>query len=251
MRNTQLEAVILKTNPVAEIHRGATLFTRSQGIINAMAYGAESGRGKLKGLTMPFCYGTFYLYTDPVKGNVKITDANVQSFFVGIRKRITSFYTASLWAEVIFKSFAGGGGGKLFQLFIQSLGILEDASDELCRLVSIQFLIRFLHELGLKPDTEYCGRCGEPFSQQIMPRRGDGELVCRECSGADEDFSLGALRYLRHTAGRKLADAVKVGLDPVSQRQVLAFLHNLIQNELEVPLNTLKAGRNILEGSAN
>jgi DNA repair protein RecO (recombination protein O) len=248
MRNSQVQAIILKTNPVSEIHRGVTLFTRSRGIISAMAYGAESGKGKLKGITMPFCYGTFYLYTDPVKGNNKITDGQIRSYFEGIRKNIVTFYTASLWTEAVLKSYGGGGGGSMFPLFIRSLQILEKKSGEEGRTVSIQFFTRFLKELGVSPELNCCSRCGVSYAEMPGPKVREGELMCRDCGGEYPELSLGAHRYLQHTAGRSLEEAVKVGLDEGSQHQLLTYLHNLVQSELEVPLNTLKSGRSILEG---
>ncbi len=98
------------------------MLTPADGLVRAIAHGANSAKGKLRGTTVPFCSGRAYLYTNPRTQSTKITDMDATEFFSGIRGDLKKFYTASLWAELVLKTFATGGSAPdLFALIHASL----------------------------------------------------------------------------------------------------------------------------------
>ena len=102
------------------------MLTPDEGLVRAIAHGANTAKGKLRGSTVPFCSGRAYLYSNPAKQSIKITDMDATEFFSGIRGDLKKFYTASLWAELILKTFASGGAeAGLFGLFRSALGELD------------------------------------------------------------------------------------------------------------------------------
>ena len=110
-RNIRTEAIVLKTGRVGEIHKSVTLLTPELGLVEAIAHGVYKGKGKLGGVSDPFCWSMSYLYYEPVKKNYKITDMECRELFERIRGDLGRYYAASLWAEVVIRSHAGGEGG--------------------------------------------------------------------------------------------------------------------------------------------
>ncbi|HUX49425.1 MAG TPA: DNA repair protein RecO [Spirochaetia bacterium] len=249
-RNQTCSAIVLKTYRIAEIHLGVNLFTREHGLVSAIAHGARSAKGRLRGLTDPFCLGSVYLYTDPVRNSVKITEFDVQDFFLGLRENIRRFYTASLWAEIVLKSYGGGESSEqLFDLFVAAMQRIETATDEQIPLVSVQFLTRYLAMVGTFPQTDECGSCGRRLADGRSVRYSATRetFVCLDCAGPDMlELPIGALRYLDHTLSLPIANAFGIKADQLSVSAILRLLYALVGSLVETPLSTLEIGRGIL-----
>ena len=123
-RNFRTEAIILRNNRFGEIHKGVTLLSPVHGLLSAVAYGAYSAKGKLRSITNPLCAGTAFLYRDPVKDSLKITDMDCREFFEGIRASLAKFFTASVWMETVLKTF-GGDAEEVFSLLTGCLRFLD------------------------------------------------------------------------------------------------------------------------------
>jgi DNA repair protein RecO (recombination protein O) len=226
------------------------MLTDEQGLVEATAYGGYSQKGKLRGLTDVFSEGTCYLYTDPVKGYNKVTDFDVRDFHIGVKEDITRYYTASLWAEVILKSYAGGGASELlWRELSRFLSLLESASESNTILVSVQFIWRYLGFLGMRPDLATCGRCGRRMGSREA-RHYSSHLqgvLCRDCSGdAHPLLRASAAEYLMTTAAQPVEKALQQSLSEQDRRNIKAILYRMLEDVLESRLNTLQVGGGIL-----
>ncbi len=248
-RNLKGEVIVLKSTRLQEFHKLVHLLSPTIGVIQAIAHGAYKGKGKLGATTELFTCSTAYLYYDPVKKSYKITEMEPLSFFDSIRTDLTRFYTASLMAEVVLKSYGGGEGyDQVYRLLKDSLTVLDSAAPP--ERVEIQYLWRLVGLLGFRPNTESCSSCGRSFPGGARYRRGGEELLCEECAeslseGIEEEsvaLSAGSLRYLAHTEALSLRESAAIGLERRSELDLLAFLHGLIQEIVEAPLLSLQAG---------
>lgn len=248
-RNSSTDVVILKNSRIGEIHKGVSMLTPDMGLVSAIAHGAYSRTGKLRGVTNPFCSGRCYLYTDPVKKSVKITDLTVSEFYPGLRENISKFYTASLWAELVLKTFGGGGeSDRLFALLVESLRAL-DVADHFAP-VGIQFLWRYLEVSGLQPDLSECASCAMPLGPGVarIYNPVHGGFVCENCASMADGARLtpGAASYLMHSGSLELGDALQIRLDPASIANARTLLYRIAQDVADTPLNTLRIGGGIL-----
>ena len=248
-RNSETDVIILKNSRIGDIHKGVTMLSPQQGLLSAIAHGAYSQKGKLRGVTNPFCYGRCYLYTDPVKKSIKITDLSVNDFFSGLRESVTRFYSASLWAELVLKTFGGGAeSDRLFALLLDALRALDSATD--FRPVSIQFLWRYLETAGLQPELDTCGDCGAELaadSRRYYDPRQAG-FVCANCANRSAAAALGpaAAGYLQYSGQLDFSAALKIRLDDGALQNARTVLYRLVQDVAETPLNSLRIGGGIL-----
>ena len=221
--------------------------TRSHGVIEAIAYGAGKGKGKLSGMVDPFSLLYLYLYYDPVKDSYKVSDIEQRKIFPNIRENLSKFYIASFCSELILRSYSGGGESELiYPLFAESLGIINEADKAGQNLILIQFIWRYLGIAGFRPDTEHCGRCDSilTVSEPVWFDERDNQIVCAEC-GTKMDllqFSSGGLKYLRHTVKLDLDKSMRIGMDYRSSDTLKRIMLAMIQGIVEYPLNTLKKG---------
>lgn len=248
-RSSSTEAIILKTNKVGDIHLGTTLLTLEHGLLQAIAHGANTGRGKLRGLIFPFAVGTCYLYSIPAKNSHKITDFDLVQPLLGLREDLTRYYTASLWAETVLKSYATGGDvSTVFHLLHDSLLLLNERLPQDAWRTSVQFLWRYVSTSGRRPDLEYCACSGEHL-------RDDGSVVFDPeevgfCNGSTTEggFSVppSVLRYLRHSLTLTLDRAASVQPPEASVGVLQKVTYAVIEAMLDQPLRTLALGSGIL-----
>jgi DNA repair protein RecO (recombination protein O) len=251
-RNFRTEGIVLKNNRFGEIHKGVTLLSPEHGIMSAAAYGAYAAKGKLRGITNPLCAGTFFLYRDPVKDAVKITDMDCREFFEGIRTAIVKFFTASVWLETVLKTF-GGDAPETFSLLHTSLRLLDACAQEAVPRLLVQFLWRYLRFSGAAPDTQACAFCGRPrqAAGTLVYLRGGSGFFCPACAagGGGElavSLSAGALNYLAYSRNISPEKAVEASLDEVSLASLKKTLLFLTENLAGGPLNSIRTGAGIL-----
>src|SRR5271157_1433784 len=160
-RSISTQAIVIRRERLGEFHKSLTLLTSDLGLISAAAYGAYKMHSHLRVGSEPFTWSTTVLYHNPVKKSYKVTDLDIQESFPGLQSDLSRLAAASLWAEVVQKSFgAGEMTGVLFKLFLDCLRLLD--APDLVRepYVTIQFLWRFLSLAGYQPETRACERCG-------------------------------------------------------------------------------------------
>ncbi len=252
-RNRITPAVVLHTHRIGEYHKGVTLLTPEMGIVSAIAHGAKKIRSKLRSATESFCFSTVYLYHDPVKDVYKITDMMVRNHHEGLRTSLVRFYTASLWIEILLKSFAGGQSSpEVFDLLVESLLWLVNTGEERSPYISFQFLWRFLSLAGYSPALDVCSRCESKLEEdeRIYLSAQESVFYCRRCrqNGRPPAHQLtaGARRYLQGTSKKPLGQVIRVSLDRESADGLKSILHAYLQNVLEVPLNSLVSGRGMI-----
>jgi DNA repair protein RecO (recombination protein O) len=246
-RNIKTDSIILRTRRIGELHRGLSCLTRSHGIIDAIAYGAGKGKSKLSGLVDPFSLLHLYLYYDPVKDSYKISDIEQKRIFPEIRLELTKFYIASFWAELILKSYSGGGENEyVYPLLAQSLYFLNKSDIENQDFILIQFIWRYLSISGFQADFKHCGKCDTLLMENdiLSFDERENEIVCYSCRTSSDmlQFPTGGLNYLRYTSEMDLNKSIRIGFDNKSVNMLKRILLSMIQGIVEYPLNTLKKG---------
>ena len=249
-RHSNTRAIVLHTHRIGEFHKGVTLLTREMGILTAIAHGAKKPKSRLSSATEPFCVSRVYLYHDPVKGGYKIKDMAIQCIFERLRESLVLYYTASLWTEVILRSYGGGDSTpSVFELLIACLQLLEKHREEKVPYVSVQFLWRFLHLSGFSPDLDTCDMCGRhlgPEETAFLSPRSVG-FNCERCSeNGTYRLNPGSRRFLAATSGRRLEEAMRFSLSEGSLPELKSVLYEIVQRVLEFRLNSLVCGQGIL-----
>ena len=91
-RNMTIRGIILKTTRIGEIHKGLTILTLEQGLVDAIAHGALKDKSKLRAATQLFSHSLFYIYSNPVKKSNKVSDIeNYDLYNDEIQKTLNSY----------------------------------------------------------------------------------------------------------------------------------------------------------------
>jgi DNA repair protein RecO len=249
-RSISTQAIVIRRERFGEFHKSLWLLTADLGLISAAAYGAYKSQSRLRLGSEPFTWSAARLYHNPVRKSYKVTELEIHASFEGLQGDLCRLAAASLWAEVVQKSFGAGElTGALFGLFRDSLQILEHADPAQESYVTMQFLWRFLALAGYQPDIRFCDSCGAALAERgpawYAPR--SHALLCAAC-GAHMGLPLpqGAVRYLGATQDMPLGTAVSISMETASRAALRDTLLGMVQSVLEGPLASIpwvRAGR--------
>lgn len=245
-RSWRTEALVLSLTTFGEGHRSALLFTPDHGLIHAAVFGGPKSR--LRARVSPWQTGTAWLYTDPVKNMVKITDFDVQAWRQGIREDLVRTWCASLCSEIISRSH-GTVDWTLVNAFLDGISVSEETE---CRLGLLRFLWRILTSAGICPDYTGCVRCGAGTMLKngvlyYSPHE-DG-FICADCAHPDEQripLSSEAGRYLAAIHRLRPSEVRAIALSQESYTELKGFLFFLLSRMIGSSLKTLETGSGIL-----
>jgi DNA repair protein RecO (recombination protein O) len=215
MRLFTYSALILRVRPSGESNREAWILSAEEGILRATVFGGP--KSKLRAHVEPYHRGKLWIYRDPVRDSLKITDFDVQSWKPGIRESYERSAAAAAIAETILAGYGGGGAWEeAFGLADASLDALEAADERGCELSFIHFLWNWAGILGIRPNLDE-NETGGPASGGLGP-------------GARSWLALA-----QELAPPQMARRV---LDDASTRQARLFVTNILGNILGKRLGT-------------
>lgn len=244
-RSISTQAIVIRRERLGEFHKNLLLLTIDLGLITATAYGAYRMHSPLRLGSEPFTCSRALLYHNPVKNTYKVMELDIVDSFPGLQSDLARISAASLWAEVVQKSYgAGETSDTLFRLLLEGLRLLHESDARLQPYLTIQFLWRFLTLAGYLPELERCERCSLPLEPTALAYYSSSlnALLCAHCGG-DRGYPLpaGALRYLAASRGLGLREASQVRLEAGSLRALREVLPQMVQGVLEGELKSLSS----------
>jgi len=229
------------------------MLSAEEGIVDAFVFGGP--KSKLRSLASPWGAGRAFLYHDPVRDFLKLSDFEVQRPFSGLRENLRKIVSASLVAELLIKTSGGGGDfARVLDMSVDCLGAIEDLGEERVDYPLILFIWRLVELIGLLPETATCVLCGKAMeageSRLWMPR--EGGFACPDCRPPEGDapeaprLSAGALRWLDRARELPSVGAAEVGLDRSSRSGLRRLCFGLARDAVDGTLESLSAGVGIL-----
>ena len=260
-RSYSTQAVVVSVKPSGENNSSITLVTPEKGIVYATLYGGP--KSKMRSLVSLWNSGIIYLYENPEKHQIKISDFDVKNYHSSFSTNLFKMYAASLAAEIVIKTRCAGSNEECWKLFLGFLDGLELSNEEQGRVGLVRFLWRYLELLGVQPNACECGSCGKEFlktefatNEETYYNNIENNFICRECSGnvfSDSKQNLrmfpinsDAVRYLAAISTLLPADVRRMQISKESYDQMKNIVFFLIENTIETKLNSIETGMGIL-----
>ncbi len=270
-RNLVYEALALRARESPAGDRILCLMTSETGIQDVFVFGGP--KSKLRSLAAPYAAGRAFVYLDPSRDFLKLTDFEVREPFSGLRESLRKIWAAGLVAEFLIKTSGGGGDFPLvLDLSLETLRALESQPEDRIDYSVLLFLWRMIAILGLSPDYHSCASCGADFAPS-WPRRYSFTLsafLCPRCAvladahppaaSADPatsfvtppkgfspdmdtiEISAGTARWLERAEDLSFTEALRASLDGASLASLKRLCFGLARRAAEAPLKTLEAG---------
>lgn len=224
------DVLVLDTIDHGESDVIVTLFTRESGRLAAIAKGAKKSKkrfvNKLELFT--FLHIGYEQRSNSTLGFLK--EAEIHTSFPNIRQFPELYSISSIIREFLLLSIKEGEQEQeLFRLSLWSLHQLNQFQP--ARSTLALFLIRYLSELGYRPDLHSCGNCQSPFEPdrqyRFMPN--SGRLICSNCTqheGSGISVANGTIKVLQAAQTIPLERLHRVRISGAALVESLKLLHN-------------------------
>jgi DNA repair protein RecO len=245
-RNFVYESLALRSKESPGGSRILTLMTAEAGVIDVFVFGGP--KSKLRSLASPYAAGRAFVYLDPVKDFMKLSDFDVADYYPALREDLGRLWAAGFVAELLIKTKGGGGDFQLvLELARRALGEFDKAPSGECAGSLLVFIWQLVNLMGLGPDPRSCSACGNDI------RLVDGgaysfaqeDFLCSACAlQADRCLELGtgSLRWLIRTLELPFAQASALPLLPETIDTLKRLLFALARKVAEGKLASLEAG---------
>ena len=255
-RSSSTSAIVLSLRPLGENNSSVTLLTPESGIDYAVLYGGPKSR--LRSLVAQWNSGKAWLYENPEKNQIKISDFEVTNYHTSFSQYLYKSFAAALAAELTIKTRCGGSSEQCFHLVSGFLDGMELCNEEQSRLGLLRFLWRYLELLGIQPSSHACCSCGKIFlDTQFAPNsisyyNGiENSFICPDCCqyvNGENMLKVGfdAVKYLSALSVLTPSEARKLTIDEEIYGQVKQLVFFLIENSIDQKLNSIETGMGIL-----
>lgn len=199
MKFIKTESIVLKSRLIGESDKVVTLFTKSNGKIDAIAKGARNSKSRFLGSSHPFSIGYYVLFEG--QNYYYIDQWELIHSFLKIDDDILKLSYASYFADIVYKLMEENEKNtNIYNLLKYSMFLLERGFVD-SDLLSITFCLKFVTFMGYMPEVHHCLSCGR--NDNIMyfsPLKGG--VLCRDCKASSDDIfyikreTLNMLRYL-------------------------------------------------------
>jgi DNA repair protein RecO (recombination protein O) len=245
-RNLVYEALILRARESPGGSRILTLMTAEAGLVDVFVFGGPKSR--LRSLASPYASGRAFVYLDPVKDFLKLSDFEARESWPALRDELGRLWSAGLVAELLVKTSGGGIDFPLvLELALQAFAALDACPAGGSGPPLLLFLWRYVELLGLGPDPTSCSSCGAG----LRPSLGGAYsfalegFLCPDCSSRAErilPLGTGALRWLTRSLDLSYEGASKLVVLPETLETLKILLFGLARMAAESPLGSLEAG---------
>lgn len=257
MNRTQTtNAIVLNLHPLGENNANVTLLTEDKGIVYATLYGGP--KSKLRSLVSLWNLGTIYLYENPEKKQIKISDFDVKNFHYTFSQNLYKSFAASLVAEIAIKTRCGGSNEQCFNLISGFFTGMDLCNEDQSKVGLLRFLWRYLELLGVQPDATFCQSCGKSFLDSSFANEDisyynsiENCFICSDCTQDNSEITFFpvknlAVKYLAAISLLTPGEVRKLNIDRQSYDQIKSIVFFLIENNIDQKLNSLETGMGIL-----
>lgn len=241
-RNHVFDALVLRRWPIGDAHRGVAFLTKERGALTAIAHGAAQSKGRLKLLTTPIRRVRLKAYHDPVTDSWKVVDLEALDLYGGLSEDLDRSATASVWAELLWRTQVSGQECEVYELFAEAFGILVRVQGSILARLQVQVLWRALELSGLAPDFSCCSECGRPMrGQNVVLLPSSGEPVCSKCfTGRSPVLSSRSVEALLATAVLPLEEGLEAPVSPGDLESLTAEALKAWERALGAPLKSVR-----------
>ncbi|MBQ2930277.1 MAG: DNA repair protein RecO [Clostridia bacterium] len=235
MRQTERTAIVLRYANYRDNDRMLTLFSPTQGRIEALARGCRKSRSPILNASEMFALGDFELYQ---KGaHLTVISANLIETFYPLRQDFDRLAVGTYLLGVA-ESFIQPGvpAQELFMLLLHTLSRLT-FSDQPWKPLVAGFLLHLSASEGFKPRLQHCVHCGKRLTETESTwfDHHEGGLVCRECHlQSHTPVSAAQAKWMR----TMLTQGSAAWLDSAEATAPFKLLRKYVESRLDRPVRS-------------
>ena len=236
----ETEAIVLDCFGHGESDVILTFLSRDAGRLSAIAKGAKRSKKRFVNKLELFSFLHITYQTSPNRSLSLLSDAELHSSFLNIRRNFHLYITASVLREFLLIAVREGEtDDRLFRLSLWALHNIDRQLQPLAILAL--FLINFYEIIGYRPDFNTCSSCNSltTVNRRYSFDTTTGGLICPDCSQPGQRLirlSQGTIKMLRSAQIQPLERLHRLKISGNILQESLSLLHDygkqLFQREI-------------------
>lgn len=181
----QTEGIVLSVNDLGEHDRAARIFTKEEGLVQAVVKGARKPKSRLAAVTQPFSRATLQLFRG--RSLDRVTQVDLMTSHPGImldyRKMVYASYLSEVVSQIVPEREPNPS---MYDFFAAALAELERRDDPWP--VAAWGELGIVGRAGFAPSFGRCAVCGAVPEAGVFFLPDAGGVICDQCraSGAFE-----------------------------------------------------------------
>lgn len=236
--------IVLRTADYKDYDKILTLFSRSDGRLDAQARGARRLKSDIATAAQPLSCGEYEFYKKGDK--LFLTAALVKQEFYRVQNDFDKFTAACVMLELSDKLLQNTDDYEdLFLALIYALFSMEQGTLSHTRALAY-FFARIVERMGIFPAIGTCAVCGnEAASDPAAFSMEEGGEICRECVSHVATVSVprSALLSLEKMGEARPQDIVQYAAGETDAKSVIDLMSRYLENMMELRLKTMKCFR--------
>lgn len=237
----RVEALVLRARPLGEADRVLTLYTRTEGKLQAVARGSRRPRSRLMGATQPLCHGRYLLMSGRELDSIQQAEL-VDHGLRPLREDLRRMAAASVTAELVdLLVEAREPSEPLFSALLGAWTAMAGAPEPALGRLVYWFGIHLMDLLGYAPVLDRCAGCGRELApaEAVRFSAREGGSLCERCS-AERDPVAPVLKpearaALRHLRQHGVEAALRLNLSREGAHLLHRALYHFIELRLPAP----------------
>ncbi len=223
-------ALVLDCRDQGESDLIVTLFCRDLGRLTCIAKGAKRSKKRFVNKLELFSALQIRYRESRAGGLSLLADADLLESFLELRHQVPLYTVATVVRELMLMATKDmEGDDSLFDLVIWALRTLDSGRAPLNTLAL--FLIKFLDQIGYRPNFSTCAACETPITpgQSYSFSHSRGTILCTSCCDlrlrSTPPVSLGTIKMIRAVQDQPLNRLHRLHFSPTMCREGLHLLH--------------------------
>jgi len=247
MKFIKTESIVLKSRLIGESDKVVTLFTKTNGKIQAIAKGARNSKSRFLGSSHPFSIGYYVLFQG--QNYYYVDQWELIHSFLKMDDDILKLSYASYFADVVYKLLQDDDRNiNIYNLLKYSLLLLEKGSIN-NDLLAVLFNLKFVTFMGYMPEVDHCVSCGKK-DKLVYFSPAKGGVLCNNCKSAVDDIF-----YLKRDTLNILRFLLKYGFNNIGkivvQKATVDELDRLMTEYMNIHFDKIFQSKNFLDKIKN
>ncbi|MEW6045409.1 MAG: DNA repair protein RecO [Bacillota bacterium] len=178
------EALVLRVRDLGEADRILTLYTRSEGKLQAVARGSRRPRSRLLGATQPFCHARYLLMSGRELDSIQQAEL-LSHGLRALREDLRRMAAASVTAELVDLLVETREPSEaLFSALLNTWSQLASAPEAALHQVLSWFEVHLMDLMGYAPVLDGCAGCGRELqaAETVRFSAREGGSLCAACA---------------------------------------------------------------------
>ncbi len=248
----KVSGVVVKQTGTGESDKIITVLTGELGVIKIYVKGGMRLKNKFHAATGMFTYSDFVIFESRTSELYSLNEASVKHIFHSLSDNVEFLALAMYMGELVCTvTVPDDMNNEILRLFLNVLYMLCRGKWDV-KVCKAAFELRFLSDVGFRPNFAYCRRCYRYKSKVFYFDAENGEIICYHCfKPYDMDYILiemPAVMARRYIVYADLEQMFTFNLAEVYREQLCRVCEAHVRQHVSEELKTLEFLDNMIFG---